>query len=180
MVEKNRSVDSMVVFWDKSKYFRPKPLGRQGNENYVKARSEYRELMNKFLTNVQNALLDGHTVVLPAYLGRLSIQGVEMGTLRVHGWNTRKARDETGDESIIIRVKEYNDNVEYKLHYEFNAGYQHTYWYKAETPKYLQRLIWERLNNGQSYFIRYKRVRKQNIKVQEEVIVPYDETNDKW
>ena len=40
MVEKNRSVDSMVVFWDKSKYFRPAPLGRRGNENWVKSRSE--------------------------------------------------------------------------------------------------------------------------------------------
>ena len=187
MVGKDNNADSLVAFWSKSKYFRPEPLGKRGNDNWVKMRGEYRQLMNQFMQNVEKALLDGHTVILPAYLGRLAIKGMPMGLPRVDLRTTSKLRKETGDDTIVVRVPERNENVWYKIHYEFNAGYMHTYWYKAVTGKRMKKLIQERLDSGQSYYIGNPPTRNILLKQKRDAannvhptVVEYDETNDGW
>ena len=157
MIDKNNNLDSNVAMWSKSKYFRPKPLGKQGNANYVKERGFYRELMNGFLANLEKALLDGHTVILPAYMGRLFIQGTKLTTPYWNGVAMQeKLREGIAKEDIVpIRFSpEKNDGIHYKLTYSFNGGYNYTQYFKVRASLQFKKKLQTRVDAGQTYFVK--------------------------
>ena len=187
MIGKNSVLDCSSTLWSKSKYFRPQPLGRRGNDNYVKELKLYCQLINGFMANLEKAVLDGHTVILPAYMGRVFIQGIKLTIPHWNGAAILAHRRETG-ETIPIRFSpEKDEGYHYKLAYSFNGGYSYTQWFTVKASNRFKHELRKRLDAGQTYYIKTHYSKRQDFidknKKDEQTNKPLFDlsiTEDKW
>jgi len=188
MIGKNSTLDGVNTLWYKSKYFRPQPLGRRGNDNYVKELRLYSNMMNGFMRNLEKALLDGHTVILPAYMGRVFIQGIKLTVPHWNGAAILAHKRATGEILPIRYSPERDEGYHYKLAYSFNGGYNHTQWFTVKASNRFKKELRKRLDAGQTYFIKTHYSKRQyfidkknsNVKTDNQPINNLTITEDKW
>lgn len=131
--------------------------------------SSYRKLMNSFNTFLMRKVLEGHEIILPNRMGRISVQGVHQN-IRVDDngnikgtridWHSTKNLWATDPEhaqkkTLVYFFNEHSDGVKYSFKWsKNNVPVQNKNYYTFIPSRHNKRTLAKLIKNGIEYHIK--------------------------